>query len=228
MNNKKFCFILCINSENYYDECMNYIARLVVPEGYDIDVFAITEAASMTDGYHQAMEASDAKYKIYMHQDVFILYPFFLQSVLEIFASDKEIGMIGIVGTEKMAADGVMWHNWRRGELYVGDIEGRFDEMSYDSYRYQLSDGLWNVQAVDGLMIITSQDIPWRNDIFDGWDFYDVSQSFEMIRAGYKVVVPEQKIPWCLHDDGGILNLENHDKYRRVCLQEYPEFFASE
>lgn len=225
MNDKKFCFILCINSETFYEECMNYIERLVVPEGYDVDVIAITEAGSMTEGYNQAMEAGDAKYKIYMHQDVFILYPNFLQSVLDIFESDEKIGMIGIVGTEKMSADGVMWHNWRRGELYSGDMEKCFDELSYASYQYQISDGLWNVQAVDGLMMITSKDIPWRKEIFDGWDFYDVSQSFEMIRAGFKVVVPEQKIPWCLHDDGGMLNLKNHDKYRRVCLQEYSDFF---
>jgi len=228
MNDKKFCFIMCTNSQTFYDECVGYIERLVIPEGFEVDMIAVTEAGSMTDGYHEAMEASDAKYKIYMHQDVFVLYPYFLQSVLDIFTSDAEIGMIGIVGTEKMSVDGVMWHNWRRGELYSGDMEGRFDEMSYDSYQYRISDGLWNVQAVDGLMIITSKDIPWRKDIFDGWDFYDVSQSFEMIRAGYKVVVPEQKIPWCLHDDGGMLNLKNHNKYRRVCLQEYPEFFASE
>ena len=54
-----------------------------------------------------------------------------------------------------------------------------------------------------------------------------MEKSFEMIRAGYKVVVPEQKLPWCLHDDG-MLNLKNHDKYRRKCLQEYPEFFDKE
>ena len=228
MNVKKFCFILCTNSEFFYDECMHYIERLVIPEGYDIDVIAVTEAESMTDGYHQAMEVSDAKFKIYMHQDVFILYPYFLQSVLDIFSSDEEIGMIGIVGTEKIAVDGVMWHGFRRGELYSGNIEDRFDVLSYDTYHYQIIDGLWNVQAVDGLMMITSKDIPWRTDAFNGWDFYDVSQSFEMIRAGYKVVVPEQRIPWCLHDDGGILNLKNHDKFRRVCLQEYPEFFNNQ
>lgn len=227
MNDKKICFIMCVNSRTFYDECMNYIARLVVPEGYDIDVIAITEAGSMTEGYNQALKASDAKFKIYMHQDVFVLYPYFLQSVLDIFKSDENIGMIGIVGTEKMAVDGVMWHDWRTGELYAGDIEGRFDELSYESYQYQLSDGLWKVQAVDGLMIITSKDIVWREDIFDGWDFYDVSQSFEMIRAGYKVVVPEQKLPWCLHDDGGMLNLKSHDRYRRICMQEYPEFFIT-
>lgn len=222
MNDKKFCFILCVNSQVFYEECIRYIERLVIPNGYDIDVISVTDANSMAEGYNQAMRASDAKYKIYMHQDVFLLYPFFLQSVLDIFESDNDIGMIGMVGAGKMAVDGVMWHDWRRGDLYEGNIEDRYDEMTYETYQYQVADGLWDVQVVDGLMLITSKDILWREDIFDGWDYYDVSQSLEMIRAGYKVVVPEQLLPWCLHDDG-MLNLKNHDKYRRKCLQEYSD-----
>jgi len=221
MNEKKFCFIMCVNSQIFYEECIRYIERLVVPEGYEIDVISVTEAPSMTEGYNQAMIASDAKYKIYMHQDVFILYPYFLQTILDIFSSDERIGMIGIVGAEKMAADGVMWHDWRRGTAYEGkNIESRFDELTYEDYSYQITDGLWKVQAIDGLMMITSKDIPWREDIFDGWDYYDVSQSYEMIRAGYSVVVPEQNLPWCLHDDG-ILNLKNHNKYRKIFMREY-------
>lgn len=226
MNEKKFCFIICTNSQMFYEECMRYIQRLVIPEGYDVDVIRVTDAASITMGYNQGMKASDAKYKIYMHQDVFILYPYLLQSILDIFESDEKIGMIGMIGAEKMAVDGVMWHTWRKGELYEGEMEDRYEGFSYSSYQYSVSDGLWNVEAADGLMLITSKDVKWREDLFDGWDYYDVSQSFEMIRAGYKVVVPVQRIPWCLHDDGMVLNLRNHNKYRRICLQEYPEFFS--
>ena len=226
MNDKKFCFIICTNSPMFYEECIQYIECLIIPEGYEVDVIGVTEATSMTSGYNEGMLASDAKYKIYMHQDVFILYPYFLQSVLDIFASDDKIGMIGMVGAEKMPVDGVMWHAWRRGDLYEGKIEERYQNFSYDSYQYSVNDGLWNVEVVDGLMLITSKDVAWREDIFDAWDYYDVSQSFEMIRAGYKVVVPEQHLPWCLHDDG-VLNLRKHDKYRRICLQEYAEFFQN-
>lgn len=224
MNDKKICFILCVNSQLFYEECMHYIRRLVIPNGFEVEAIGVTEAESIAKGYNEAMQASDAKYKVYMHQDVFILYPYFLQSVLDIFVSDERIGMIGVVGVERMPVDGVMWHNWRVGKLYIENIEDNFDELSYDMYRYRLEDGLWNVQAIDGLIMITSKDIPWREDLFDGWDYYDVSQSFEMLRIGYKVVVPEQRLPWCVHDDG-MLNLKNHDKYRRKCLQEYSEFF---
>ena len=224
MNDKKFCFIICTNSQLFYEECVRYLEYLIIPEGYEVDIIGVTEAQSLTQGYNEGMQASDAKYKIYMHQDVFILYPNFLQSVLDIFSSDEKIGMIGMVGAEKMPVDGVIWHAWRRGDLYESKIEERFFKLTYNSYRYSISDGLWEVEAVDGLILITSKDVRWREDIFDGWDYYDISQSFEMIRAGYKVVVPEQHLPWCLHDDG-VINLRNHDKYRRICLKEYREFF---
>ena len=150
---------MCVNSQLFYDECIQYIERLVIPDGYELDLITITEAQSMTSGYNEAMQASDAKYKVYMHQDVFILYQYFLQSVLDIFASDEKIGMIGVVGAEKMSPDGVIWHEWRRGDLYEGDIEDWFDDLSYEDYRYKLEDGLWNVQAIDGLIMITSKDV---------------------------------------------------------------------
>ncbi len=220
MNKKKFCFIICTNNTAYFEECLAYLQRLSVPEGYEIQVLGITEAKSMAAGYNEGMQESDATYKIYLHQDVYIIYPFFLQALLDIFESDEAIGMIGMVGTEKMSPDAVMWYGYRRGALYgVHGIEETWGE-----YAYQLTDGLHEAQAVDGFLIATSKDIPWREDVFDGWDFYDVSQSFEMRRKGYKVVIPEQKNPWCLHDDG-LLNLRSYDKYRRICMKEYPEYF---
>lgn len=81
------------------------------------------------------------------------------------------------------------------------------------------------VETDELLMLVTSKDMTWREDLFEGWDFYDVSQSFEMERAGYKVVVPEQRLPWCLHDNV-ITNFRNYDKNRRNCLKEYPEYFV--
>ncbi len=223
MNDKKFCFIICSNSKLFFDECIQYINRLIVPAGYEVEILEIADAVCMTGGYNEGMMSTDAKYKIYMHQDVFIVYPYFLQAVLDIFASGEDIGMIGMVGAEQMSPDGVMWHGYRRGNLAGQSMERCYD---YKNYRYFVADGYWDVDAIDGLMMITSRDIPWRQDLFDGWDFYDVSQSFEMKRNGYRVVVPKQEIGWCIHDDG-ILNLFRYNQYRLRCLNEYKEFLGS-
>lgn len=216
MNDHKFQFIICSNNEDYLEECILYLSLLEIPEGYSIDVISITEAESMAAGYNEGMKASDAKYKIYMHQDVFIIYKKFLYAVLKIFGSDERIGMIGMVGSTKLPSCGVMWYKEREGALYgLSHIQ-----KPYAQYEYDLKDGLHEVEAVDGLLIVTNRDLPWREDIFDAWDFYDVSQCFEFRKQGFKIVVPEQLNPWCVHDDG-MLNGTHYDKYRKRFLKEY-------
>ena len=71
------------------------------------------------------------------------------------------------------------------------------------------------VEAVDGLLMMTQYDVNWRQDLFHGWDFYDVSQSFEFRRAGYQVAVPYQQAPWVLHDCG-FLNLAGYQTARDI------------
>ena len=66
----------------------------------------------------------------------------------------------------------------------------------------------------------TQYDIPWREDIFTGWDFYDVSQSFEFRKAGYNVIVPPMTTPWCFHDEG-VIELSSYYKTRDIFMKEY-------
>lgn len=215
----KICFIICANKDYFLEECLLYLEQLEVPKGYEVEVISVTEAKSMAAGYNEGMNATNAKYKIYLHQDVFIVYKGFLQAVLDIFAANSSIGLIGMVGAPKMSVTGVMWAAKRVGKLY-----GQSRSLKeYGEYRYSVKDGAYEVEAIDGLMMITNRDIPWREDIFDGWDFYDVSQSFEFQKAGYKVVVPEQHCPWCIHE--GILNMAKYNLYRKRCMSEYPKYF---
>lgn len=195
-----------------------YLNQLHIPDGFTTELITIADAPSMTAGYQAAMNESDAKYKIYLHQDVFILYPYFLDSLVEIFQVSSHIGMIGMAGTDVFPEDYMMW-----SQSLVGNICNKSGPpCDYKNYRYKLEDNFSVMDAIDGLLIATSYDIPWRTDLLDGWDFYDVSQSFEFRKKGYKIVVPVQKCPWCLHDDGVILNLWNYDKNRRICMKEYP------
>ena len=216
VNEQKFCFIICTNSDFYLKECSLYIKRLHVPKGYSVEILPIRDAKSMTSGYNQGMNATDAKYKIYMHQDVSIINPNFLNDILTVFDQDEEIGMIGMIGSPVLPSCGVMWYGKRIGNLYALDK----NNVDFDGYEYKAEDGMAPVEAVDGLLMVTNTDIPWREDLFDGWDFYDVSQSFEFRKKGYTVVVPEQKKPWCAHDDG-VMNLWSYDTYRKIFLAEY-------
>ena len=72
MDKQKIAFITCVNDETECAECRYYLGRLHVPDRYAVDIISIREASSMTAGYNSAMRDSDAKYKVYLHQDVFI------------------------------------------------------------------------------------------------------------------------------------------------------------
>lgn len=223
MNDKhKICFILCTNDEQQLQECMMYISLLHVPEGYQTDVITVTDASSMTSGYNEAMRASDAKYKIYLHQDTFIVEHYFLDFLLKLFKRDSKIGMIGIVGTEKLSKDGVMWHEQRCGNFYC------LEELAKDGFDniVHLKRGHKEVEAIDGLLMATQYDLPWREDIFKGFDFYDISQCMEFRRAGYKIAVPAQKTNWVIHVCGAP-TFWHYNENREILLQEYPEIGAS-
>lgn len=214
LNPKKICFIICSNNTQYTNECIHHISMLNIPDGYCIDLLTIEDAHSMTSGYNEGMHATDAKYKIYLHQDVFILNKNILYDILNIF-QDSSIGMIGIVGSVQLPKTAIMWHGARIGKLYSNNIY-----YSYSSDFDEASSPYQSVDAIDGLMMITQYDVSWREDLFTGWDFYDVSQSMEFKKRNYKIVVPNTDVPWCFHDDG-MINLTNYYHEREIFLTHY-------
>ena len=218
MNEKEICFIICTNNLLYAEECMYYIRHLNVPAGYSIEILTVEDAHSMTSGYNEAMRCSHAKYKVYLHHDTFIVYRDFLSACIDIFQKDPQIGMIGNIGVHKMPASGVMWDADRYGMLYEQHIYetqllmNRIESITEQNYL--------EVEAIDGFIMVTQYDIPWREDLFDKWDFYDASQSMEFIRHGYKVIVPKMEQPWCVHDCG-FISLGNYEGEREKFVQEY-------
>ena len=224
MNDHKFAFIICTNDTRLLEECLHYIDHLIIPEGYETELLTVTGAECITRAYNEAMQASDAKYKIYMHQDVFILNLNLLTDLLTIFASDPQIGMIGMVGYEKVSPDGIMWHTDRSGDLYMRSPKIPYPALS--DYRYNIVDGYNYVAEIDGLFMATSYDLPWDTAKLNGWDFYDAFQSIHFLLKGYKIAVPCQKHPWCMHDDNKFPSLFHYDQYRQLFLQTYRQFLG--
>lgn len=222
MNDRKICFIACTNNVLMMSECIEYINRLYVPEGYEIDLITVSDAKSMTSGYNEAMKNTDARYKVYLHQDVFITNRYFLYDVLDIFNSDKSIGLIGMVGYPMVSQNGVMWYERRVGAVPMYGAGEHYKDVSFEKYRYSIDEGYTDAAVVDGLMIVTSQDIGWDED-FDGWDFYDATISLRFREKGLRVVVPFQRVPWFVHDDGSYLSVWNYNKYRHLFLAKYAD-----
>lgn len=225
MNDHKFTFIICTNNELYLQECLFYLNHLSIPAGFETNVLTIENAVSMTAGYNEGMSATDAKYKIYMHQDVFILNRNFLHDILAIFESDHNIGIIGMVGYPIVSKTGFMWNEKRIGACPLYGSKNSYPHADYSQYQYSLSsDGISNASILDGMMLVTAYDLPWNETELTGWDFYDAFQCMEFLLHGYRVVTPEQTLPWCLHDDGKWLSMWNYNKYRQLFLQKYADY----
>lgn len=223
MNDKKLVFIICSNNQLYYEECVWYIHNLHLPDGYEMDIICITEAESMAQAYNAAMESSDAKYKIYLHQDVFIYHRQFIEDILKIFQENPEIGLIGMVGGVNLPDDAVIWSGWNVGCSWGCDYANAFPVIGYNNPVREYTE----VEAVDGMLMATQYDIRWREDLNLGWNFYDVSQSLEFTKKGYKAVVPFQRRPWCMHDCGRS-KLLHYDEARSKVMKEYKERFKAE
>ncbi|WP_051870807.1 glycosyltransferase [Geobacillus vulcani] len=220
MNDKKVAFIYCVNNRQMYEESVRYVRSLHVPEGYEIEIISIEGAKSITSGYNEAMKRTDAKYKVYLHQDVFIVNKNFIFDIIALFDENKQIGIIGTIGAKKIPTSGIWWEAEKKYGKVFDSHSGTLSILAFQDIEHKYE----TVEAVDGLLMATQYDIRWREDIFDGWHFYDLSHCVEYLKKGYLIVVPKQSIPWCIHDCG-IVNIRNgYERYRNLFLDEYSGF----
>ncbi len=184
-DDNQFCFIISVSDELYKEECLKYISALEIPDGHTIDIITIEGADSLSVAYNAGMQASPAKYKIYLMQELLIMDRRFLYELLEVFA-DPQIGMAGVIGAESLSGD---------GDLRNSDCTGTWgEEEESGSFFYWYGNmtpaaKLTDVMAVDGRLFATQTDIPWRDELFTGDRYPVISQSLEFRKAGYRVAV---------------------------------------
>ena len=214
----KIAFITCVNDEEKYEECLLYLRHLRLPGGMTAEYIPMRGAASMAAGYNAAMRSSDARLKVYLHQDVLVVNKDFVRDIQEIFA-DGSIGMIGVVGCRSLPASGIWWDGMR---CYGRVLHACEPESVVDSEMQEPEGPYVEVEAADGLLLATQYDISWREELFGGWHFYDTSQCMEFARRGKKVVVPNQTADfWCVHCPVEKPLAPEYKVWQKVFLQEY-------
>jgi hypothetical protein len=218
-DSNKICFITCVNDEECYAESLLYLKNLVIPQGMDTEFLPIRGAKSMTSGYNAAMKMTNAKYKVYLHQDIFLMKKDYVDILLKIFQTDEKIGLIGHAGAHKLPTSGVWW----QGEELYGRVAHSYEPESLrrTDYGCHVEGDFLDLEVVDGLIMATQYDIPWREELFTGWHFYDISQSFEFKRNGLRVVIPRQDDIWCVHACGNKELKDDYWRYRQIFLNEY-------
>jgi hypothetical protein len=202
MDHRKISFISCVNNHQEYNTALSHIRNLHVPDGYHIETIAIENASSITSGYNRGMKQSNAKYKVYLHQDTNLLNKDFINEIITLFQKYPQLGMLGAVGAKGVPN----YHDgWPRQVTYGGCYHTMRGKGHIDiALTNPVQNDYEKVLSIDGLMMATQYDLEWREDLFKGWHLYDISQSLEFIKAGYDVGVPKQTTPWCFHDCGTV------------------------
>ena len=214
---RKIAFITCVNKPEIYGEALLYMKQLRLPEGMEAEFISIEGARSMCGGYNQGMAGTDADYKVYVHQDTLIVNKNFVFDLLKLF-SDKSIGIVGMIGARKLPASGVWWDAMR---TYGKVLHACEPECVVETACMEPPVDWLEVEALDGLLLATAVDVPWREDLFDGWHFYDVSMCKEIQRLGYKAAVPRQDDFWCIHCPKEKPLDGTYKFYQRRFLREY-------
>lgn len=202
MNDKKFCFIICVNDEFFYNECVSYIQQLIVPSGYEIELITCDTESSIVQSYNEAMKATDAKYKIYLHQDTFIINENILSDLLKIF-EDETIGAVGVMGGEDVNSN-----RYSDGADVFGEVLTQNDfDRSFSAHnrivfaeKGYISEDVYDVGVIWSCFMATSKDIEWEELWENDTRFYSYVQSLKLRKAGYRTIVPKMDKAWCIHD----------------------------
>lgn len=163
----------------------------------------------MAAGYQAGMEATPARYKVYLHQDTFMTHRGFLHELLRLFRLYPRLGMVGVVGTTRLPRTGVwfwrnpfhcygrLWEYRRPGgpSALLGPANRR--RLHLMRFRSFVGDYL-TAAAVDGLLVATQYDLPWEDEL-GGFELYEQVQALRFIRAGLEVGIARQEAIWCLH-----------------------------
>lgn len=210
MNPNKFCFIACISSDDADMQIAQNLCDLSVPEGYEIEYLGVREAPSIAAGYNEAIDATDACYKIFVKESAQIFDADILTKILSIFEKDKKIDAIGVLGTDKMPTDMVLQHGTMYGVAAadIFDVAGDYIEV---------------ICISDDFMVIKG-DYRFDDISFDGSSFYNVAICADILRNRKKIVVANQDTPW-LSEYSSPEYDENFEKYRRKALEKFSGLF---
>lgn len=219
MDDKIISFISCVNNDIYYNQCLSYIDKLEIPVGYSIEKIDIRGEKSICKAYNIAMKKAKGCYKVYIHQDAGIVNTHFIKDMLEVF-KDQSVGLMGMVGAGFLDSSAIWWN---RQDLCVGMAR----HFCGTSPIFKNPETVFeDVVAVDGLLIATQFDLPWREDILEGFHFYDISQCMEFYKNNLRVVVPRQEEIWVNHGfDARSANLTGYEENRLITIKEYEKIY---
>ncbi|MCX5813458.1 MAG: glycosyltransferase [Proteobacteria bacterium] len=217
MNDNKIAFITWVKDEQVYQACLKHLDELRVPEGLEIERIVLQNVSNLAASYNLAVKTTEAKYKVYLHQETMIIHKNFLLDLIKLFKDQPCLGMIGVLGSKTIPTNGVWWDsNYKCGKVY----ENQKDPHELKIFA-KITGEYEKVRALDGMLLATQRDVPWREDLFDSQLYAELAQVLEMERAGYTVAVPQLAEPWCCYNEKLFVLKSEDEAGRNQFLDEY-------
>ena len=192
MNEKGIAILVWKRNEEHYANCIEGLRQLQYPAGYEVQVYTLTDQDTFTKQCSSVLAESDAKYKIYLSDEMRITALTFVQDMLNIFA-DGTIGMIGFFGsTELPLSANIMDAPNKYGSVFM-PAGGVLEEMRFGE---GTADVIADVRAILPSLFVTQYDVPWDAN-YTGQYYAVQEQCRNFTRRGYRVVVPIVETPFC-------------------------------
>ncbi|EEK80061.1 hypothetical protein bcere0009_10680 [Bacillus cereus R309803] len=109
--------VVYVNNEELFKQCERQIRNLCVPPGYAVRIFPVRDEKSMANAYNQAL-SYPAKYKVYIHQDTYLINREMLYTLISLFKDNEQLGLIGVAGAQFLPSNGIWWE----GKNLVGKV----------------------------------------------------------------------------------------------------------
>ncbi len=212
MDDKKIAIIVHSTDEKIFQEISKSLEELETPKDFSVDILP-AQGEEKFRAYNFAMKNSDAKYKIYLDENVSVLRKNILSEIISVFRSNSKVGIVGTSGAIRLSTHGNSFTSAKRcGKIFLGKGKSLKD-FGGDKKNFQ------EVEAIDEFFIATQYDFDWREDLKN---FSVAAQCLNLKREGYKSVVLRQKKPyaWVRKD-----NFSIDAQAQKIFLEDYKNIF---
>ncbi|WP_445737894.1 glycosyltransferase [Mariniflexile sp.] len=178
--------------------------------GCDYELIVIDNSQnqySIFEAYNLGIEKSKTAYLCFLHDDIFFHTTGWGTILINIFKSNKQVGLIGIAGAKVKSNMPSPWWNCKENQQVINIVQhnnkGKKETttIGFDSQPEQ------DVVVIDGVFMVLRKNTGiYFNSNMIGFHNYDLNLSFECAKRGHKAVVTKQIL--IEHFSQGALNKE--------------------
>ena len=189
LHDHRIAVIVVKTSEENYNSCLRRLQAMEIPKGWQVE-FRSVEGVSAAGARSTGMKAVEAPLKAYIEDRLQLRDRGVLRKAIEAFTQDKEVGMVGLMGTNEVPTSGIAQNSWH----LLGERENKNGTMKGEKVS-QITDCL----AIDGVFMAVRGDTVWHEESYRDDYFYDTAQTLDMRRKGYRtVLIPQDEAPLLL------------------------------